>query len=109
MNVAHEVELLKEEMRRLGTKNSDGQHVVKFGVLFSDDRCANIFEGSDCFVLFSILYYYIRDINVGIGSVAVFCITTELEKCLPIFCENGLFVGFASFQTWFQGRLFGQL
>lgn len=24
--------------------DSDGKYVVKFGVLFSDDRCANIFE-----------------------------------------------------------------
>ncbi|XP_071942727.1 costars family protein ABRACL-like [Antedon mediterranea] len=44
MNVAHEVELLKEEMKRLGSKNDDGKIVVKFGVLFADDRCANIFE-----------------------------------------------------------------
>jgi len=24
--------------------DAQGQHVVKFGVLFKDDRCANIFE-----------------------------------------------------------------
>lgn len=45
MNVEHEVNLLVEELKRLGTENADGQYVVKFGVLFSDDRCANIFEG----------------------------------------------------------------
>ncbi|TMS12040.1 costars family protein ABRACL [Larimichthys crocea] len=44
MNVEHEVKLLVEEIQRLGTKNADGQTTVKFGVLFSDDRCANIFE-----------------------------------------------------------------
>ena len=44
MNVAHEIELLQTEMKRLGTKNADGQFQVNFGVLFSDDRCANIFE-----------------------------------------------------------------
>ena len=44
MNVAHEVELLVQEIKRLGQQNSDGQYVVKFGVLFSDDRCANLFE-----------------------------------------------------------------
>lgn len=44
MNVSHEVSLLVEEIQRLGTKNADGQTTVKFGVLFSDDRCANIFE-----------------------------------------------------------------
>ncbi|XP_061610522.1 costars family protein ABRACL [Phyllopteryx taeniolatus] len=44
MNVAHEVNLLVGEIERLGNKNSDGQTSVKFGVLFNDDRCANIFE-----------------------------------------------------------------
>ncbi|PFX18991.1 costars family protein ABRACL-like [Stylophora pistillata] len=44
MNVEHEVKLLVQEMKRLGTPNSDGKITVKFGVLFSDDRCANIFE-----------------------------------------------------------------
>lgn len=44
MNVDHEVNLLVEEIQRLGEKNADGHMVVKFGVLFSDDRCANIFE-----------------------------------------------------------------
>nr|XP_002131888.1 costars family protein ABRACL-like [Ciona intestinalis] len=44
MNVDHEVKLLVEEIKRLGKQNADGQFVVTFGVLFSDDRCANIFE-----------------------------------------------------------------
>lgn len=44
MNVSHEVELLVKEIQRLGTMNADGQTIVKFGVLFNDDQCANIFE-----------------------------------------------------------------
>ena len=44
MNVEHEVQLLVQEIKRLGTPNGDGQTVVKFGVLFADDKCANLFE-----------------------------------------------------------------
>ncbi|XP_043920622.1 costars family protein ABRACL [Protopterus annectens] len=44
MNVDHEVKQLVEEIHRLGTKNADGQLSVKFGVLFADERCANVFE-----------------------------------------------------------------
>ncbi|KAJ7406546.1 Costars family protein ABRACL [Pitangus sulphuratus] len=44
MNVEHEIGLLVEEIRRLGTKNADGQVSVKFGVLFADEKCANLFE-----------------------------------------------------------------
>ncbi|KAM9339659.1 costars family protein ABRACL [Symphorus nematophorus] len=44
MNVDHEINLLKKEIQRLGSKNADGQTSVKFGVLFNDDQCANIFE-----------------------------------------------------------------
>ncbi|XP_068432596.1 costars family protein ABRACL [Clinocottus analis] len=44
MNINHEVEMLVEEINRLGSKNANGQTSVKFGVLFNDDRCANIFE-----------------------------------------------------------------
>lgn len=44
MNVEHEVKLLVQEIKRLGSPNADGQITVKFGVMFSDDRCANIFE-----------------------------------------------------------------
>nr|XP_057913864.1 costars family protein ABRACL [Doryrhamphus excisus] len=44
MNVQHEIDLLVQEIERLGSKNAEGQTCVKFGVLFQDDRCANIFE-----------------------------------------------------------------
>ena len=44
MNVDHEVELLVEEIKRLGSPNADGLTTVSFGVLFRDDRCANLFE-----------------------------------------------------------------
>jgi len=44
MNVDHEVSLLVEEMKRLGKEDSNGKIGVTFGVLFNDDKCANIFE-----------------------------------------------------------------
>lgn len=44
MDVSHECNLLVQEIQRLGSKNADGKTMVKFGVLFNDDRCANIFE-----------------------------------------------------------------
>ncbi|CAK9322150.1 unnamed protein product [Citrullus colocynthis] len=44
MNVEEEVERLKEEIQRLGKLQDDGSYKVTFGVLFNDDRCANIFE-----------------------------------------------------------------
>ncbi|ONK75357.1 uncharacterized protein A4U43_C03F15990 [Asparagus officinalis] len=44
MNVEEEVGRLKEEIQRLGQLQQDGSYKVKFGVLFNDDRCANIFE-----------------------------------------------------------------
>ncbi|XP_039014767.1 costars family protein isoform X1 [Hibiscus syriacus] len=56
MNVEEEVERLKEEIQRLGQIQPDGSYKqnyiisvcdvfkVTFGVLFNDDRCANIFE-----------------------------------------------------------------
>lgn len=44
MNVEHEIELLKEEIKRLGQQNAEGHYVVTFGVLFNDDKCANLFE-----------------------------------------------------------------
>ena len=44
MNVEHEIQLLIQEIKRLGSPNADGQIVVKFGVIFSDDKCANLFE-----------------------------------------------------------------
>ena len=45
MDVNHEVSMLQEEIKRLGSKDeATGDYVVEFGVLFADDRCANIFE-----------------------------------------------------------------
>ncbi|XP_038672394.1 costars family protein ABRACL [Scyliorhinus canicula] len=44
MNTEHEVDLLIEEIRRLGSPGADGKITVKFGVLFADDKCANLFE-----------------------------------------------------------------
>ncbi|XP_076456238.1 costars family protein ABRACL-like [Babylonia areolata] len=44
MNVEHEVELLKEEIKRLGKPGDDGLVAVSFGELFNDDKCANLFE-----------------------------------------------------------------
>merc|ERR1712025_582897 len=45
MDVNHEVSLLQEEIKRLGTKDeTTGEYVVEFGVLFADDKCANLFE-----------------------------------------------------------------
>ncbi|KAJ0078209.1 costars family protein [Pistacia vera] len=44
MNVEEEVQRLKEEIQRLGKVQPDGSYKVTFGVLFNDDRCANIFE-----------------------------------------------------------------
>ncbi|KZV22741.1 costars family protein [Dorcoceras hygrometricum] len=44
MNVEEEVGRLKEEIKRLGKPQGDGSYKVTFGVLFNDDRCANIFE-----------------------------------------------------------------
>ncbi|XP_020373990.1 costars family protein ABRACL [Rhincodon typus] len=44
MDTEHEVDLLIEEIRRLGSTGEDGKIRVKFGVLFADDKCANLFE-----------------------------------------------------------------
>ncbi|KAK4476930.1 hypothetical protein RD792_016099 [Penstemon davidsonii] len=44
MNVEEEVGRLREEIKRLGKPQDDGSYTVTFGVLFNDDRCANIFE-----------------------------------------------------------------
>ncbi|XP_078437270.1 costars family protein [Wolffia australiana] len=44
MNVDEEIEKLRQEITRLGQPQPDGSWKVKFGVLFNDDRCANIFE-----------------------------------------------------------------
>ena len=61
MDVEHEVKLLVQEMKRLGSPNADGQISVKFGVLFSDDRCANIFEGKQC----------VKHANSGMGDLKI--------------------------------------
>jgi hypothetical protein len=37
--VAHEVEMLKDVIRRLGTTLEDGSVNVTFGRLFDDDEC----------------------------------------------------------------------
>ncbi|GCC32980.1 hypothetical protein chiPu_0011444 [Chiloscyllium punctatum] len=44
MDVEHEIDLLIEEIRRLGSSGADGKIRVKFGLLFSDDKCSNLFE-----------------------------------------------------------------
>jgi len=44
MNVSHEIELLKDAIKRLGQKQPDGTYTVKYGVLFNDDKVANQFE-----------------------------------------------------------------
>ncbi|KAL3681059.1 hypothetical protein R1sor_024015 [Riccia sorocarpa] len=44
LNVSEEIERLKEEITRLGKPCPDGSISVKFGTLFNDERCANIFE-----------------------------------------------------------------
>lgn len=44
MDVEQEVRLLRDEITRLGSPGNDGRVTVKFGTLFDDDRCANLFE-----------------------------------------------------------------
>lgn len=47
MNTEHvlkDIRLLQIHIRRLGSKNSEGKYVVKYGVLFKDDICQNVFE-----------------------------------------------------------------
>lgn len=45
MDVEHEVQLLVQEIKRLGNSNNENGRVeVNFGTLFYDDRCANLFE-----------------------------------------------------------------
>eukprot|EP01135_Chromosphaera_perkinsii_P006701 Nk52_evm15s559 gene=Nk52_evmTU15s559 len=43
-NVDEEVELLVKEIKRLGQEQPDGSYQITFGVLFHDDKCANLFE-----------------------------------------------------------------
>ena len=42
--VDHEVQMLREEITRLGEKQDDGSINVTFGTLFNDERCEQIFE-----------------------------------------------------------------
>jgi hypothetical protein len=42
---AQEVEHIKTEIKRLGTKQENGDYSVTFGTLFKDDHVANFFEG----------------------------------------------------------------
>lgn len=63
MNVEKEVQELVVEMKRLGTKNEEGQYVVTFGVMFDDTRCANIFEGIFSFWE-SVKWDYLYDCSV---------------------------------------------
>ncbi|KAI8902679.1 hypothetical protein BC833DRAFT_616425 [Globomyces pollinis-pini] len=44
MNMEEEIHKLKDEIKRLGTKNTEGLYVVKFGVIVKDERCGDIFE-----------------------------------------------------------------
>eukprot|EP00249_Psilotum_nudum_P001739 c14390_g1_i1 orf=130-375(+) len=44
MNVEEEILRLKDEIKRLGLPLPDGSYSVKFGTLFNDDKCTNIFE-----------------------------------------------------------------
>jgi Costars len=43
-DVNKEVAMLVTELKRLSDPRADGKVVVKFGKLFDDERCANIFE-----------------------------------------------------------------
>eukprot|EP00053_Salpingoeca_punica_P001054 m.31720 g.31720 ORF g.31720 m.31720 type:complete len:82 (+) comp10775_c0_seq1:72-317(+) len=38
MNVDHEIELLVQGLKRIGTAQPDGSYVTKFGVLFKDEQ-----------------------------------------------------------------------
>jgi Costars len=42
--VNEEIAVLVTELKRLADPRPDGKIVVKFGKLFDDERCANIFE-----------------------------------------------------------------
>ena len=62
MNVDHEIKLLVQEMKRLGSPNADGNISVKFGTLFADDKCANLFEGIHivCYLIYSTIVLFIE-------------------------------------------------
>eukprot|EP00512_Aurantiochytrium_limacinum_P004418 CAMPEP_0171497812 /NCGR_PEP_ID=MMETSP0958-20121227/7484_1 /TAXON_ID=87120 /ORGANISM="Aurantiochytrium limacinum, Strain ATCCMYA-1381" /LENGTH=91 /DNA_ID=CAMNT_0012032105 /DNA_START=36 /DNA_END=311 /DNA_ORIENTATION=+ len=42
--VDKECEEIKKDIKRLGAKNEDGKYVVKFGVLFDDDKTQQFYE-----------------------------------------------------------------
>jgi hypothetical protein len=50
-DAARQVELLLQEMERLGERGSDGKLKCKFGALIKDDRCSNVFEVRNEFFL----------------------------------------------------------
>ncbi|CAK87520.1 unnamed protein product (macronuclear) [Paramecium tetraurelia] len=39
-----EIDNLRRDIQRLGTKNAEGKYVVKFGVLYKDERIQQYFE-----------------------------------------------------------------
>lgn len=43
-SVDHEISLLVQEIKRLGSPNKDGKVSVPYGVLFKDDHIADTFE-----------------------------------------------------------------
>ncbi|CAD8151964.1 unnamed protein product [Paramecium octaurelia] len=42
--IQEEIEELKKDIQRLGTKNAEGKYVVKFGVLFNDEKTQQYYE-----------------------------------------------------------------
>lgn len=54
MDVDKEIAVLKEEIIRLGTLQSDGRTCVKFKKLFDDERCSNLCN----YFPFTFLIYY---------------------------------------------------
>ncbi|CAD8083864.1 unnamed protein product [Paramecium primaurelia] len=46
--IQEEIEELKKDIQRLGTKNAEGKYVVKFGVLFNDEKTQQYYEVKCC-------------------------------------------------------------
>ncbi|CAD8181590.1 unnamed protein product [Paramecium pentaurelia] len=42
--IQQEIEEIKKDIQRLGTKNAEGKYVVKFGVLFNDEKVVQYYE-----------------------------------------------------------------
>ncbi|CAD8093940.1 unnamed protein product [Paramecium sonneborni] len=42
--IQEEIEEIKKDIQRLGTKNAEGKYVVKFGVLFNDEKTQQYYE-----------------------------------------------------------------